>query len=255
MTNSIDDADDALADMGRIGKVTVLIPTLNEAAHIEETISSLRNQNVALAYPDRFEIVVVDSYSEDGTVEIASRLADRVIMAFRGKLTAIDAALRQVDGDIVVATDGDSIYRVNFLNLLLRHFEDPDVVAVTGSELIDDNALNTFRSLSLEGNMLSAIDLSDILPKTQKLQGRGSAYRRDAYFATGGFDLSIDQTNLAEMIIEEEIGFWGRLKKVGKCVREMRASVRTGSRRLTCATCATNEQCAYCEQVQTGERF
>jgi glycosyltransferase involved in cell wall biosynthesis len=253
MTTSINRVEDSLADMSKIGKVTVLMPTLNEAAWIEKAVCSLRNQNIILAYPDNFEIVVVDSNSEDGTADLAEELADQVITTERGKLTAIDTALRQVDGDVIVAVDADSIYGANFVNLLLKHFENPEVVAVTGSELPQDNPFNTLKSLYFEGNMLSAVDVSDVIPKTQKMQGRGCAYRRTAYFATGGFNLSIDQNNLAEMMNEEEYGFWQRLKQIGQCVREMRASVRTVSRR-DCGSC-NDQQCTYCRQIESGQRF
>jgi glycosyltransferase involved in cell wall biosynthesis len=47
--------------------VTVVIPALNEAAHIGNTLCSLKNQR----YPaDKLEVIVVDNGSSDGTVEI-----------------------------------------------------------------------------------------------------------------------------------------------------------------------------------------
>ena len=48
--------------------VTVTIPTYNEARHIEEKLEDIHRQD----YPrDRFEIIVVDSASTDGTAERA----------------------------------------------------------------------------------------------------------------------------------------------------------------------------------------
>ncbi|MFA0962556.1 glycosyltransferase family 2 protein [Roseivirga sp. BDSF3-8] len=51
-------------------KITAIIPTFNEAVHIEEAIKSVR-------WAD--EVIVVDSFSTDGTVDLARPLADRVL--------------------------------------------------------------------------------------------------------------------------------------------------------------------------------
>jgi len=52
--------------------VTVVIPTYNEARHIEEKMEDVYRQ----VYPrDRLEIIVVDSASTDGTAEKARRWA------------------------------------------------------------------------------------------------------------------------------------------------------------------------------------
>src|SRR4051812_23148512 len=53
---------DAVADYSRARAVTVVVPTYNGAAYIEETLESLRQQTT-----DDFEVVVVDDGSEDGT--------------------------------------------------------------------------------------------------------------------------------------------------------------------------------------------
>jgi glycosyltransferase involved in cell wall biosynthesis len=52
-----------------MGKVTAVVPTLNEAPHIADCLKSLR-------WAD--ELIVVDSHSDDDTVKIAKGLADRV---------------------------------------------------------------------------------------------------------------------------------------------------------------------------------
>ncbi|WP_051694382.1 glycosyltransferase [Desulfohalovibrio reitneri] len=52
--------------------ITVVMPVRNEARFIEGTLYSLLEQD----YPgDRFEIIVADGFSDDGTRDIVSRLA------------------------------------------------------------------------------------------------------------------------------------------------------------------------------------
>src|SRR5260370_20483072 len=55
----------------RAGLVSVIIPAYNEAATVERTISSVRNQ----IYSD-LEVLVVDDGSTDETAAIVQRLAD-----------------------------------------------------------------------------------------------------------------------------------------------------------------------------------
>ena len=55
-------------------RVSVIVPTRNEAATIADTLARLRE-------PEVLEVLVVDGQSEDATVALAQPLADRVIGA------------------------------------------------------------------------------------------------------------------------------------------------------------------------------
>ena len=52
----------------KVEMVSVVIPTLNEAGTIQEAITTIQNN---LTYPH--EIIIVDSDSTDGTIEIVKR--------------------------------------------------------------------------------------------------------------------------------------------------------------------------------------
>ena len=54
-------------------KVSVVVRTLNEAKHLENLMSGIHQQN----FTD-WEIVLVDSGSTDGTLEIAERNGARI---------------------------------------------------------------------------------------------------------------------------------------------------------------------------------
>jgi len=80
-------------------KISAALVTLNEAANLPRALESLRCCD---------EVVVVDSGSHDGTVEIARRLGARVIDSeWRGYAAQKNFAAQQAGHDWILALDAD----------------------------------------------------------------------------------------------------------------------------------------------------
>jgi biofilm PGA synthesis N-glycosyltransferase PgaC len=120
-------------------RVSLLVPAYNERSNIERKI---RN-SLALDYPsDRLDIVIACDGSRDGTPELAKALAaseeagGRVrVLDFpvnRGKILTLNAAVEEIDAEIVVFSDASAILNRDALKLLVRNFADPEVGAVSG---------------------------------------------------------------------------------------------------------------------------
>jgi glycosyltransferase involved in cell wall biosynthesis len=95
-------------------RVSVIIPTYNEAQSIERVLADLPSDLAT-------EVIVVDSNSTDGTREIASRMGARVVQEprrgyGRACLTGLAAASSP---DVVVFLDGDYSDRPSELPILL----------------------------------------------------------------------------------------------------------------------------------------
>ena len=88
-------------------KLTVSMITLNEERAVEKVVRDIRR-----VVPDA-EILLVDS-SRDRTAEIAESLGCRVIRQFppKGYGPAMDRAVREASGDVVVTLDCDDTYPV-----------------------------------------------------------------------------------------------------------------------------------------------
>jgi cellulose synthase/poly-beta-1,6-N-acetylglucosamine synthase-like glycosyltransferase len=112
--------------------VSLLIPAYNEARVIERKIEN----SLALDYPaDRMEIVVVSDGSTDETAEIARRSGRVRLIALlknRGKMAALNAAVPELRGEIVVFSDASAILAPDSLRRLVENFADPFVGAVCG---------------------------------------------------------------------------------------------------------------------------
>jgi len=116
-------------------RVSILIAAYNEAAHIDATIAN----KLALDYPaDRLQIIVVSDGSTDGTDGIVAEYASRGVMGLRqeprnGKTSALNLALAQATGEIIVFADANSLYARESLRHLVGNFADPRVGYVTGT--------------------------------------------------------------------------------------------------------------------------
>jgi len=188
--------------------VSVVVPAWREPDELlEASLSSLRGQTVAQRYPELFEFIFVGCGGVD--LSIPSEYGYRVMCAPRGKLRARHLGISAASGGIVVAADADSLYPPGWLDLMLRPFHDPAVVATT--------------STTWYGPLEMLVALPKLLAFDIKVSGRGSAFRRWAYFAAGGFDLSADDRYLETrdtnvLVAEEEIGFRRRLEALGRVV-------------------------------------
>jgi glycosyltransferase involved in cell wall biosynthesis len=107
-------------------KVTVSMITLNEERAVAKVIGDIRR-----VVPDA-EIFLVDS-SKDRTAEIAAELGARVLKQFppKGYGPAMDRAVRDASGDVVVTLDCDDTYPVEEIPHLVALIEQGADIANT----------------------------------------------------------------------------------------------------------------------------
>jgi cellulose synthase/poly-beta-1,6-N-acetylglucosamine synthase-like glycosyltransferase len=119
--------------------VSLIISAYNE----EEVIRQKLENSLALDYPrDRLEVIVASDGSTDRTPAIVREYARDVALHHypqrRGKNAALNDTVPHAQGDILVFTDANGMYRKDALRTLVRHFADPRVGCVCG-ELIYRN--------------------------------------------------------------------------------------------------------------------
>jgi glycosyltransferase involved in cell wall biosynthesis len=135
--------------------ICILLPTYNEAGSIKEMIERVRKVGPS------FRIYVVDSGSNDGTVQIAEKAgAKLIILEKRGKGIAIKEAFEKIGEDVAVLLDSDASYLPEEMPLLLEALKSCDIVV--GSRFIGKIEPGSMKPLNKLGNrMLTA--LADVL--------------------------------------------------------------------------------------------
>jgi biofilm PGA synthesis N-glycosyltransferase PgaC len=114
--------------------VTVIIPAHNEEKWIRRKVEN----TLELDYPKgKMEVVMASDGSDDATVAIAGEFADRgvLVVAFPtrlGKQEMLNRLVPKATGEIIVATDANTLLEPDSLRKLLRHFSNPEVAGATG---------------------------------------------------------------------------------------------------------------------------
>lgn len=117
--------------------VSVIVPTLNRAELLAGCLESLAGQDYPAA---RFEVLVVDNGSTDGTAALSEDAMRRSGIANLRYLLELEPGLlsgrhrgaREAKGDVLVFVDDDIVAASGWLSAIARAFEDPRVHLVGG---------------------------------------------------------------------------------------------------------------------------
>jgi glycosyltransferase involved in cell wall biosynthesis len=141
-------------------KYVLITPARNEGDFIEKTLASVLAQTVP---PERW--VIVDDGSADNTADIVAPFAEQISWIellqreqradrnFAGKVYAFKAWLervRSIDFEIIGNLDADVSFDANYLEFLIRKFDEDPKLGVAGTPFTENDGYDSTRD-SFEG--------------------------------------------------------------------------------------------------------
>jgi glycosyltransferase involved in cell wall biosynthesis len=93
--------------------ISVIIPTYNSEATLEQCLQSIRVNKTSLQY----EIIVCDAGSTDKTLEIAHKYADKILDGIHNRINR-NIGVNKAEGEIILFTDSDCLVPENWIDKL-----------------------------------------------------------------------------------------------------------------------------------------
>lgn len=187
--------------------ISIIVPVLNEAAQITETLAALQQLD------GEKEVLFVDGGSEDQTVTLARAQNVIVISSERGRGTQLHTGALHAQGDVLWFVHADTLPPRHALREINTAFRDSSVVG------------GNF-ALRFDGSSRAARQLTAIYPTLRWLNlcygDSGIFVRREIYVKIGGF---------RPLALFEDLDFLKRLRRAGRFVH-LKCPIVTSSRRF-----------------------
>lgn len=172
-------------------KLSVIVPTLNEAENLAATLQSL---------PPSSEVIVSDGESLDGTVAVASRMGARVVRGSKGRARQMNRGAEAATGDVLLFVHADCALSLGALDAIESALADSRVVA------------GSFRLAVRDGGLLHRIVALGSNARARYLKtpygDQGLFVRRHVFERVGGFP---DEPIMEDVAAVRRLGREGRL--------------------------------------------
>lgn len=182
--------------------VSIIIPAFNEEKYLPRTLESIAKQTVA-----PLEVIIANNNSTDDTEKIAKHYGCKSFLVTKqGYVYALSEGMHTARGDVIAVVDADTVLSKNWVEVIARTFVNDDVVAATGSIIINDTSF-----LSKINNFLYSLFLQvNFLIGFPHLVGFNFAVRRSIFEKAGGLN--------TKYIMGPDVELGLRMKKYGKVV-------------------------------------
>lgn len=186
--------------------VSIVTPSFNSARYIEQTVKSVFAQT-----HQNWELIIVDDYSTDNSVEIIKQLitmSSKVkLIQFssnKGAAEARNAAINNASGEFIAFLDSDDIWHPNKLERQLDFMERDIDFSFTAYELIDE--MGGLLGKQVDADQVGSFNYQDMLKKKATLGCSTVMLRR-----SGFSDISMPLLRTGQ-----DYGLWLKLLKTGK---------------------------------------
>jgi glycosyltransferase involved in cell wall biosynthesis len=168
---------------------SIIIPAYNAEKTLPACLDALLNQTTKPS-----EIIVVDDGSTDKTSTVAKSysLVNLISQKNKGPANARNNGARVAESEIIIFLDSDCVPEKNWVEEMIKPFENEKVVGVQGAyKTKQESLVARFDQLDIEYRY-------ERMKRAKKLDWIGSysaAYRRKVFLGEGGFDDSFPKAS------------------------------------------------------------
>ncbi|HYB92556.1 MAG TPA: glycosyltransferase [archaeon] len=197
--------------------VSIIVPTFNEEKYIVSCLKSLKHQT----YRGKYEIIVADGGSKDRTIDLAKKIADKIIVCDSSVGTARNYGAKASSGEILAFIDSDTVASPNWLSAIVEAMSIKDVVCVGGLTLPLGGSKMDYFLYKLASRKILKYSITLGIPM---VPGFNCAYRRAPFFKIGGFD--------ERRVLSEDTMLSLTIQRLGKIVYKEKMLAYTSIRRI-----------------------
>jgi cellulose synthase/poly-beta-1,6-N-acetylglucosamine synthase-like glycosyltransferase len=162
------------------------------------------------------QIIIIDSNSEDRTIDVVNDFVKRHLdisikviseRERKGKSAALNNALKNCDGDVIVVSDADCFWPADILNKALPYLADTKVAAVSGPKVLlnpDQTWVTRSESQYMKSHNLVKLGESKT-DSTVFFEGGFSAYKRETIESFDPHKTGADDTGTVIKLIEKNL--------------------------------------------------
>ncbi|MFH1285793.1 MAG: glycosyltransferase [Candidatus Micrarchaeota archaeon] len=201
--------------------ISIIIPALNEEKKIASCLIALKNQD----YDSEFEVIIVDAFSKDKTIEIARVFTPNIYQQRAGGPgEARNFGAQKAKYDIIAFIDADCIADPNWLHEIEGAMKNGTIGVGGVLRPMEGRFIDKFM-FKLNADWWVRISAFFGL---YQLYGNNCAYKKDKFLEIGGFSTKItffEDTELSMRMKEK-----GKLKINPRCVvyASARRFIQTG---------------------------
>jgi glycosyltransferase involved in cell wall biosynthesis len=180
--------------------VTVITPTHNRRNKVLRAVESVLAQSVT-----RFEHIVVDDGSTDGTAAALAEIRDpRLIYVgakWRGANAARNAGIERARAPIVSFLDSDDVYLPGRLERTLARFEENPSLEVLISSFVSMKGNRSTKCVNREALLGKTALERALVSQTIFIAGSAITARHESLLAIGGYDSDITRMQDRELLL------------------------------------------------------
>jgi len=178
--------------------VSIVVPAKDEEAVIEGTVRNLCALDYGEQGVPRFEVIVVDDRSTDGTRAVLERLATELPLVILrtpdgsvGKAAALNLGIARARADLIAVFDADARVGRDFLDRMVPALLEPGVGGVQSARMLYNAGQNAVTRIQDDEYRLFQRNLQrarKALGGMVCFSGNGLVFRREALEEVGGWN-------------------------------------------------------------------